>query len=331
GAGFDPAALLGTLAAHAPAGLPVILGAGFEDATDLMASIAARHPLKGAAPDAVRRLKDPRALAELLATLRIPHPALTDGEGPGTVWKRAGASGGGHIRFGRRPRGAGVYGQRRIEGRAVSALFLAAGGCAHIVGFSEQWSDPTPAAPCRYGGAVGPIALPAPLGATIAAALDRLVAATGLVGLASADIILPADDETAFTLLEVNPRPGATLDVFDRGDGPSLLARHLAACDDRLSSATPSQLDAHAAAVVYAPRRCSLARLRRPAWTADWPAEDDATPKGAPLCTVFASARTPEAARALVARRRAALLDALSARRDGVRFTDDALEPMVTE
>ncbi|GLK75952.1 hypothetical protein GCM10008171_12060 [Methylopila jiangsuensis] len=324
-------ALLATLEAHAPAGLPAVLGAGFENAPDVMAAIAQRHPLKGATPETVRRLKDPRALAGLLARLDVPHPQSADADGPDVLWKRAGASGGAHIRAGSRPRGNGRYGQRRVDGRAASVLFLANGARAEIAGFSEQWTDPTPSAPYRYGGAVGPIPLIAPLRATIGAALDRLVAATDLVGLASADMILPAGDETAFTLLEVNPRPGATLDVFDRGDDPSLLARHLDACEGRLWSATPSRLDAHAAAVVYAPWRCSLSGLRRPAWTADWPAEDDATPKGAPLCTVFASARAPEAARALVDRRRAALLDALSARRDGARLADDALEPMVTE
>lgn len=324
-------ALLAALESHAPAGLPVVLGAGLEDAPGVMAAIARRHPLKGATPEAVRRLKDPRALAGLLAALSIPHPDLTDADGPDVLWKRAGASGGGHIRAGRRPLGSNRYGQRRVDGRTASALFLADGARAEIVGFSEQWTDATPSAPYRYGGAVGPVSLAAEVHDCIAAALGRVTAATGLTGLASADLILPAAGDAPFVLIEINPRPGATLDVFDRGDGPSLLARHLDASEGRLSSATPSRLDAHAAAVVYAPWRCSLSGLRRPAWTADWPAEDDATPKGAPLCTVFASARAPEAARALVDRRRAALLDALSARRDGARLADDALEPMVTE
>ncbi|WP_020178615.1 ATP-grasp domain-containing protein [Methylopila sp. M107] len=237
--------------------------------------------------------------------------------------KRAGASGGAHIRSGDRiPPTKGRYLQAFVPGRAVSALFLADGRSARIVGFSEQWADHTHRAPFRYGGAVGPIALPAPLGETIASALDRIVAATALTGLASADMIV-SDDGASFHLLEINPRPGATLDVFDH-DETSLLRLHIEACAGRLPAALPSPAEARAAAVVYAERPVQIVTLRRPLWTADWPSCDETLPAGAPVCTALASAPTPAEAYARVTERRAALLASL---RDLARSPTNAMVP----
>ena len=48
--------------------------------------------------------------------------------------------------------------------------------------------------------------------AAMAAAVERLTEAFGIKGLASADFLV--DGENCH-LLEINPRPGATLDIFD--------------------------------------------------------------------------------------------------------------------
>ena len=227
--------------------------------------------------------------------------------------KRVGASGGAHIRRGGSSRGR-RYIQSRAPGRSLSALFLADGRSISVIGFSEQWVDPTRRALFRYGGAVGPVQLPKVLECAIDSALARVTKATGLIGLASADMILPeGGGEDAFVLLEINPRPGATLDLFDRGDMPSLLGLHLDACAGRLPSALPAPAKAQAAVVIYAQRAVAAAALPRPVWTADWPSCDETVPAGAPFCTVFAAGPSPSAARALVMERRDALLVSLRA------------------
>lgn len=261
-------------------------------------------------------LKDPFRFAAMLRDLGVPHPALTDdppAHAEVFLSKRIGASGGAHIREGRFAgrSASGRYRQAFVPGRAVSALSLADGRTIAIVGFSGQWTDPTPRTPYRYGGAVGPIALPCPLAEEIAAALDSIVCATGLVGLASADLILP--ESGGFVLLEINPRPGATLDVFERSDAPSLISLHLDACAGRLPSPPPAAAGVRAAAIVYADRPTSLATIRRPVWTADWPSCDEIVPAGAPICTVVASGQTPCVARARLEERRASLLSRLRA------------------
>ncbi len=311
--GFDPRALSIALEENVPKGLPVVLGAGFEHAPRMMSALRARNPLIGAAPATVRLLKDPVRFAALLAELGVPHPELVSAAGEQILSKRRGGAGGAHIRAaeGRLP-GRGRYFQKQVNGRPVSALFLSDGRRAEVVGYSEQWADPTPSAPFRYGGAVGPVALDAAVAGRVGAALSRIVAATGLVGLASADLLV-SDADAAFWLLEINPRPGATLDVFDRAPSPALLGLHLAACEGALPSASFDFPCAQAAGVVYAETPTSVASLRRPVWTADWPACEDSVPAGAPLCTVIAAGGSPSAARALFFERRASLLASLRA------------------
>jgi predicted ATP-grasp superfamily ATP-dependent carboligase len=126
-----------------------------------------------------------------------------------------------------------------------------------------------------------------------------------LVGLNSLDFLVAGTD---IWLLEVNPRPGATLDVFDPGDG-SLFAAHVAACDGRLTEVRPATDDAAAAAIVYAGRDIpSVPDLDWPDWTADRQAAGTTVKADEPLCTVLASAATAVSARNLLDRRMTAFL-----------------------
>ncbi len=305
-------ALLRALADPDLRGVPLVYGAGFEDRPDLLAALARGRPLIGNRAETVARLKDPLGFAALLARLGVPHPEVAvsfpcaSGE---WLLKRAGASGGAHIRPARRRMPAGYYAQRRMPGRPVSLLFLADGRRAVPVGFSRQWSDPAPGQPYRYGGAVGPLLPSPPFGGIAAAMADaavRIAGAVGLVGLNSADFLAgPA----GWWLLEINPRPGATLDLFDRPPMPSLLDLHLAACAGELPARLPPLAGCRAAALVYSPVAVALGHeVLWPDWTADRPQLPAQIPAGAPLCTVLADAADAVAARRLAGRRRRELL-----------------------
>ena len=287
--------------------VPLVYGAGFEDRPELLAALERDRPVLGNAAGTVARLKDPVAFAALLARLGIPHPEIAtsppceDGE---WLVKRAGASGGGHIRPAGRRVPAGHYLQRRMHGRPVSLLFLADGRRVLPVGFSRQWAAPAPRQPFRYGGAVGPLPVP-PLrdgvAASMTAAVSRIAAEVGLVGLNSADFLAGPE---GWCLLEINPRPGATLDLFDRPPMPGLLGLHMAACAGELPEVLPPLAGCRAAVVVYAPTPVLLnGRLRWPDWTADRPCVPAHIPAGAPLCTVLADGADPVEARRLAGRR----------------------------
>ena len=292
-----------------------VCGTGFEDRPHLLERIAQRWGLVGNNAETVKRIKDPVAFAQLCRDCGIPHPEVSlapPADLAGWLAKRAGGSGGMHIRLAADDRGPRFYFQRRVAGMPVSALLLADGRRAVVLGFSRQWSSPTPARPFRYGGAAQPAGLGDDIERAMMAAIDRLAASAALIGLNSADFLVDGD---TFHLLEINPRPGATVDIFEPPSG-SLFAMHVAACRGTLPAVPPVYDEARAGAIVYAQQGiAAMPDLPWPEWSADRPVAGSAVPAGGPLCSVFASAPTADAARTLVERRAAEIVAALNARR----------------
>ncbi len=116
-----------------------------------------------------------------------------------------------------------IYFQRWVEGRAISALFLANARQCRIIGFSEQWTAPAPRRPWRYGGAVRPASRSDGAAEELSRIVISAARASRLKGLASADFML---GQKLPYLIEINPRPGATLDIF-AGAAKSLLRLHV--------------------------------------------------------------------------------------------------------
>ncbi|MGH6831728.1 MAG: ATP-grasp domain-containing protein, partial [Methyloceanibacter sp.] len=213
---------LEALAERAPSPLlGFVYGAGFEDRPELLTSIAKRWPVLGNDAETVKRIKAPEMFFAELDRLGIAHP-LTASERPakGARWlaKKRGGAGGSHIVPSRLVKGArDIYFQERVEGRAVSTLFVGNGNGARVLGFSEQWTAPAPRRLWRYGGAVRPPTLSPAIARRMTSAVMRVARSFKIKGLASADFMV-RDGEAL--LLEINPRPGATLDIFDCGATP---------------------------------------------------------------------------------------------------------------
>jgi predicted ATP-grasp superfamily ATP-dependent carboligase len=290
-----------------PAG--IVCGTGFEDRTGLLAQIAERWPLIGNAPEVVARVKDPLALAALCRDGDIPHPDVSlrrPTDASGWLVKRHGGAGGRHVNAAfDLDRSDGTYFQRRVSGTPVSALILASHGRALILGFSAQWASPTPQAPFRYGGAVTPAPITAETADSLTDMIQRLVAAVPLVGLNSVDFLVA--DHAAW-LLEINPRPSATLDIFEP-EGGSLFRLHVEACGGALPARLVPRRGAAASAIVYAHHDIPLVpACDWPDWAADRPPAGIAIKAGEPLCTVTAAAATADQAKRLVGCRIEAIL-----------------------
>jgi hypothetical protein len=166
-----------------------------------------------------------------------------------------------------------------------------------VLGLSRQWVDPAPRQRFRYGGASRPAPVSTVQAATMQAAVARLVARTELRGLNSADFLVTAED---VHLLEVNPRPGATLDIFALGMA-DLFRWHVDACRGVLPDVAPVGPGGSASAIAYAPAPiCLRAGFAWPDWAADRQAPDETVPAGAPLCSVLAEAEDAASAERLV-------------------------------
>jgi uncharacterized protein len=287
---------------HRPVGL--VYGAGFEHQPESLAAISSVTRVFGNSAATLGAAKDPLALARLCEANGVRHPriAFSPPDDP-ELWlvKKRGGAGGAHVAaaHGATPVSPDCYYQRRIAGTSVSALFLASGGQADIIGLSMQWTAPTPGSPFRYGGAVGPVEVGHAHAGEIARAVGVAASVLDLVGLNSADFLLSPD---GVSLIEINPRPGATLDVFESNEAP-LFRRHLAACEGRLSPIFRS-MACKAAEIVYAPCDIVLRKERNwPDWAVDRSPPGTLIAAGDPLCTALASGRTADLARARASER----------------------------
>jgi len=311
--GFDEASLLAAADRLAPAAMPPVYGlaygSGFESQPDLLGELAQGRRLYGNAPETIARTKDPRSFFGLLDRLSIPYPEISYAVPPdSTGWlvKRIGGSGGGHVV----QASAAVvpshdcYFQRRLPGRSLGVSFLADGRRSFLLGVSEQWSSPDPASDAyRFGGLMQPADVGKRVADALPTLLDALVRGLGLVGLNSLDLIVDGD---SFHVLEVNPRPGANLDVFDGGDPIGLFGLHVAACEGRLPKQWTPPPKATAMSVLYADRPLRVPpQIAWPAWIADRPAPRARIEAGAPICTVLAAESSLDAAREAIAARTA--------------------------
>src|SRR5271166_3343917 len=173
------------ISAYDPIGL--VYGSGFEGQPETIAAIARMTRIFGNEAETLRRAKDPFALARLSAAIGVSHPEIAfapPDEPERWLVKRRGGAGGAHVTAatGSRPAPPDCYFQRRVAGQNISALFVANGQEAGIIGLSEQWTAPTPASPFRYGGSVGPVGVGAAQAEEIGRAIANITSELGLVG-----------------------------------------------------------------------------------------------------------------------------------------------------
>ena len=290
--------VLKALAAEAeepPVGL--ILGSGFEDTPKLVATLARRFRLLGNEAQTIAHTKDPAFFFPLLDTLAIAHPETSTSPPPrpeGWLSKRIGGSGGAHVVRSLAARSlAGRYFQRHLSGETVCLLGIAQRNRLAVAGISRQWTVGNEPKPYRYGGAVGPAALDKATQERLTATAGAVTAALGLVGLVSFDFLLA---NGVPYLLEVNPRSGATLDVFDDASG-ALFAAHVAACRGEAFRLPQRPAGARAAGILYADRGPLIPAVTIwPSWTADRPMPGTRIPRHRPVATVLAAGETTAAA-----------------------------------
>ncbi|MEZ2126864.1 MULTISPECIES: ATP-grasp domain-containing protein [unclassified Sinorhizobium] len=282
--------------------IALVYGSGFERRPDIIDMVAKNFRIAGNNAGTIRAVKDPAGLSELCRDLDIRHPAIrfSAPREEGWLMKLGGGAGGSHVRpAGATPLENGHYYQKFVVGRSISALFLAQAGSARIVGFSRQWSSPSQTSPFRYGGAVRLVRFDRGKKALVSCWLDKLTKRTGLAGLCSADFI---DGPDGLHLIEINPRPGATLDIFDSEDAP-LITAHLSAVRGE-DITVPTYRGTKASAIAYAPYAISrFPHVDWPSMTADHQNAGSALNADDPVCTVLAQARSATAAERVVRRR----------------------------
>jgi predicted ATP-grasp superfamily ATP-dependent carboligase len=335
-----PQGLAAVLATSPPG--PWCYSGALENHPDLLDAMAAGRPLAGNGGQAVRAVRDHARLGEALAaagldapaTFPAPHGLPTDGS---FLVKPSRSAGGRGIRpwHGGRALADHVW-QERVAGRTWSLSFVCGSGAGRLWGASRQlvgrsWCHASPFAYCGSV-AVDPGSLPAAIRAQARRLGDLLGSGFGLVGLVGVDVVIGANGR--LHVIEVNPRPTASMELGERIGTGSLAADHLAACgvaSPRAHAAArpPRSAATWAKAVLFAPRALQVTASRADrlaahaaAWTAHdgWPAVADIPgagshiPAGSPVVTLFAAATNEPLARRRLRQRTERLLSILLAR-----------------
>lgn len=278
----------------------VVYCGGLENHPDVVAELARDRVLLGNAPDALRRVRDPRELFRYLAGRGFAVPETrfaTDPLPAAGQWllKPARGGGGQGVRAweGQRPTPAQIL-QELVEGVSASASFAADGRRSVVLGWTEQLHAPRS---YRYAGNIMPLEAGAAARKEVAAIADALTLEYGLRGLNGFDFVLRGNRPV---VLEVNPRYCASMELVERAAGTSVFSLHLAACRGELPARVDETADVWGKAIVYATR--TVAAPDTTEWLArgvrDVPHPGEVIRAGQPICTVIASGSTRPACEA---------------------------------
>lgn len=348
-----PWSLLTAAARFPPAAAWCYTGA-VENHPDLVDAIARTRPLAGNAAAVVRQLRDPARLAaaaraaglDFPETLCSPHDVATDGT---FLVKPLASAGGRGIRLWTpqaafehpaRPAVASsaIYRwQRVVAGSPLSASYCMGQGSARLIGVTRQLLGEPWCHAGRYAWC-GAVSLRFPGSPSM---VDRLIAPLERlgdvlsarfqpVGLVGVDLVV--DTTGRIMVIEVNPRPTASMELFERSGAGSIAVHHMAACGFATPlirplepPASPQPAATWAKAVLFARQHIPISQdlidelvEETTSWTqadggwpalADIPRPDQVLAAGTPVLTVFAVAGTPDDA-LISLRRRVAHVDA---------------------
>ncbi len=280
----------------------VIYGSGFECFPQSLHYLNSRLRLWGNHPDVFAGQLDKRAFFSTLDRLNILHPRVVF-SAPDCVegWLLKPMQGHGGVGIKCYQAGDSidnaVYWQQFQAGTLHSVLFLADGQQVQVVGFNSQWSVRlSKAQEFVFSGVSNSCDLADAHKAVITAWLTQMVPAFSLKGLNSLDFI---DADDCSYVLEINPRPSASMQLYDQG----LLVRHMQSCR-RLSVEATSvalflatgrlksslQLPPQTACqIVYATHDLTVPeRFEWPEGCMDLPKPGSFIPTGQPICSIIA-------------------------------------------
>lgn len=290
----------------------VVYSANLENFPTEVARLAQGRQLLGNTPDTLAQVRDPLRLAVALQAKGFAFPetispasGLTPNPTRPWLWKPL-HGGGGHgvqlWRNGRSPEG-GVF-QERLTGLVGSAAFVADGRQAVVLGLTEQLVGRRAfgASGFTYCGNLTPPPLPPDelksLLRQVRVIVSHLTHTFGLRGLNGLDFIWQG--ERVWTI-EVNPRPSASLELFELVYGLRVFDAHVRSFEGELPDfdleKALTQAAAAGKAIVYAPTNIRLGDTVH--WLSDGirdvPHSGEFIRRGQPVCTILTRANTPAA------------------------------------
>ncbi|MEW8049659.1 MAG: ATP-grasp domain-containing protein [Candidatus Thiodiazotropha endolucinida] len=274
----------------------VVYGAGLEESTSLLKRLSNFCHLLGNDPSVLDLLRRPRRFFSLLDRLQIPYPEVSyvapySATGRNWLIKRAASCGGQGVAYFSAEHAAAdstCYYQKFIPGQVMSVLFIADGKRHHSIGYNMLGiTGSTTPAPFLYSGAIGQVSLQDVVRSQIELAVDKLVSDLGLRGINSLDFI--RNDAGVF-VIDLNPRPTATLDLYEHLIPDGWIKHHIEACRGELPVVPiVGSTVMHGHQIIYAPRDIEIpVEMSWPQWVKDRPSAGTRIIEGQPLCSLYA-------------------------------------------
>jgi len=308
----------------------ILIGSGFETQPAIVKRLRGVAPLLNSSAESVSVSRNPARWGPVLESAGLRVPRMLTRLSPGSMaeplsadrWllKNRYSAGGNRVRawepaefqsIGSNPLARGDYLQQRIEGQPHSLLFWLQPNQRRLLGFFRQLCGEASlgAKPFQFAGAVGPLPIDAKHAALFQRVGDQLYSEIGLTGLVGVDLIHSGEGWFA---IEINPRPTATADLWERAFPNQSLVKalwetHAGRLEAELIG-NPASSELHGKGILYwrESRALMVDRARaswfrqswQDGWLKDLPAEGSSIEPGAPVATVYAQGTSEEAVRA---------------------------------
>lgn len=181
---------------------------------------------------------------------------------------------------------ANCYWQRFISGIPLSVLFIANGSGFKICGFHQQNIASISDNEFVFSGVISQPELDEEIKIQLNHWVSSLVKEFGLIGLNSIDFILDSDQ---CYVLEINPRPSASMQLYDS----NLVTGHINSClyqslDIDINIETYSAYQ-----IVFAETKVVIKKeIKWPKWVVDRPQAESIINTGMPICSIIARSRS---------------------------------------
>jgi len=280
-------------------GVVVVVGSGFENNPDLLEKLSEFAPVLRNSKSTMSSLKDPISLSRMLDSNSIRHPEISltrPVDSNNWLVKKVAGIGGTHVQWLDQVCSgiaSDCYYQKYISGVVSSAVFLANGSHAKIVGFNQQLqSAQFTDMPFLYQGAVSVNNIDGQHKQRIEDVINTITTRTELTGLCGLDYIV--DDAGEIYVIEVNPRPPSTFELHEQA--PVLFDAHLACFDGKKIDCTfNNDKKQRGYAIYYAKQELRISnKIDWPSWVKDRPSFEAVIPVKFPVCTVHAEENSIE-------------------------------------
>lgn len=278
---------------HQPA---VIYGSGIDSNPQLLDYLGNTFHLIGNPVNVVSAVRTPQIFFQLLKELKVNYPPVQF-KRPDCLknWlaKQQNREGGAGVipaaqYDNKESSGFPVYYQQCLQGIAFSALFLARQDKIQIVGLHRHFcTRDFNTRPYLMQALISGFRLPDHYFKILTDWIERFVSVTGLTGLNSMDCLFSGGQ---IFVLEINPRPGASVCLYDESYQEGLLEQHIRSFTGENWDLQIQKQEVSGYWICYADQEMTITEEHSwPDWTADRPKAGTLFTPGDPLCTVTAT------------------------------------------